>query len=234
VPDERVAVFSDVHADATALRSIFNAVDRRGIARIWCLGDFCARGSDPAECYDLTRSRCEVVLAGNHELMLVRAADTLDRRWRGIVQETNAELGDERVRGIRDLPHHAITTRAELVHGSLEAPAFGFIEKLTDAQRQVPLLTRPLLLFGHTHKAGCWQAGPDGEACQRVRPRLDRALRLAGRVLINPGHGCSAAGARWLELDFEEERAITAVWRRTEVAGAGPNVYGRGRRAHET
>jgi len=61
------AVISDVHANASALRAVLAEIDRRGIARVVCLGDTVGYGPDPLECVDLVRQRCAWSLLGNHD-----------------------------------------------------------------------------------------------------------------------------------------------------------------------
>lgn len=61
------AVISDVHANASALKTVLADIDARGISRIICLGDTVGYGPDPLECVDLVRERCAWCLMGNHD-----------------------------------------------------------------------------------------------------------------------------------------------------------------------
>lgn len=72
-PDDTgpVAVISDVHGNLQALEAVLADIDARGIERIWCLGDTVGYGAQPVECLRLVRERCELVLAGNHDLAVV-------------------------------------------------------------------------------------------------------------------------------------------------------------------
>jgi hypothetical protein len=88
-----VAVFSDVHADLRALRSIIDDAASRGITRFWNLGDFATGGPDPADCLDLCLETCEVNLFGNHEFFITTQAWRRARRpGRGIVAAEFAYL----------------------------------------------------------------------------------------------------------------------------------------------
>lgn len=62
---ERIAVISDIHANLAALKAVWADIERRGIGRIFCLGDLVGKGPYPAEAVDEIRQRCEVVLQGN-------------------------------------------------------------------------------------------------------------------------------------------------------------------------
>jgi predicted phosphodiesterase len=68
---DRVAVISDVHANAHALRAVLSDIQRAGIDRIWCLGDTVGYGAHPIECLRMIGESCEIVLAGNHDLAAV-------------------------------------------------------------------------------------------------------------------------------------------------------------------
>jgi predicted phosphodiesterase len=62
---ERIALISDVHGNLTALEAVFADIDRRGISRIFNLGDYVGKGPRGREVVDLCRERCEVNLLGN-------------------------------------------------------------------------------------------------------------------------------------------------------------------------
>lgn len=62
---DRMALISDVHGNLTALEAVLADIDRRGITRIFNLGDYVGKGPRGREVVDLCRERCEVNLLGN-------------------------------------------------------------------------------------------------------------------------------------------------------------------------
>ncbi|MCK6484737.1 MAG: metallophosphoesterase family protein [Phycisphaerae bacterium] len=62
-----LAIISDIHGNAEALRTVLEDIDRRGIKRIVCLGDVIGYGPDPAACLDMIAERVEFCLCGNHD-----------------------------------------------------------------------------------------------------------------------------------------------------------------------
>ena len=62
---ERIALVSDVHGNLTALEAVLADIDRRGISRIFNLGDYVGKGPRGREVIELCRERCEVNLLGN-------------------------------------------------------------------------------------------------------------------------------------------------------------------------
>jgi predicted phosphodiesterase len=216
----RVAVFGDVHADAAALHSILAAIDDAGIDDCWCLGDFCSGGPDPLECFETTLRRCRLVLAGNHERFVTDGIWTRrDGAWARAAQAAAEALGPRRVARLTDLPSHRRFGGVELVHGRLDWPEAGYLDGAEAAGRQGVMMRAPLLLFGHTHEAACWQLARDHHATSRPIT-VGEPMALDGRTLLNPGAGCDATGARWLELSGRDG-TLHATWHRTAVAGHG-------------
>lgn len=62
-----IAIISDIHSNAEALRTVLADIDRRGIKTIYCLGDIIGYGPDPGECIDLVAARSSLTLCGNHD-----------------------------------------------------------------------------------------------------------------------------------------------------------------------
>lgn len=71
---QRLALISDVHGNAVALRAVLDDIESRGIERVICLGDVATLGPSPARCIELVAERCELTIAGNHDGYLVDVA----------------------------------------------------------------------------------------------------------------------------------------------------------------
>ena len=70
----RIGLLSDVHGNLPALEAVLEACSIRCDA-LWCLGDTVGYGASPNECVELIRDRCELVLAGNHDLAATGRVD---------------------------------------------------------------------------------------------------------------------------------------------------------------
>ncbi|MDD9944556.1 MAG: metallophosphoesterase family protein [Myxococcales bacterium] len=69
----RLALISDIHGNAIALRAVLAHARRAGIERIVCLGDVATLGPDPGECIALVRENCDTFVMGNHETYLLHS-----------------------------------------------------------------------------------------------------------------------------------------------------------------
>jgi len=56
---ERIALISDVHGNTIALETVLSDIRRRGIERVFCLGDLVGKGPDPDLAVDICRNACE-------------------------------------------------------------------------------------------------------------------------------------------------------------------------------
>ncbi|MDF2713874.1 MAG: serine/threonine protein phosphatase [Paenibacillus sp.] len=97
---DQIAVISDIHANMPALKAVLDDIDRRGIRRIFCLGDLVGKGPHPSEALDTVRERCEVVLQGNWDHKLTLPPENEEWVWQLWTQPL---LGPDRLAYLRDL-----------------------------------------------------------------------------------------------------------------------------------
>ena len=95
---ERIAILSDVHGNLTALESVISDIERRGISKIYCLGDSVIKCANPDKVIDLLRKKCEVMLLGNCDEVICRPDIEYGRFW------SRDKIGDERANYIYNLP----------------------------------------------------------------------------------------------------------------------------------
>lgn len=95
---ERIAILSDVHGNITALESVISDIEKRGISKIYCLGDSVIKCANPDKVIDLLRNKCEVMLLGNCDEVICRPGIEYGRFW------SRDKIGDERANYIYNLP----------------------------------------------------------------------------------------------------------------------------------
>lgn len=114
---DRLALISDIHGNMPALEAVLDDIDRRGISRIYCLGDLVGKGPHSDRAVDLCRLRCERIIKGNWDEGVTTASiETPAIPWH------QARLGPERLAYLQALPPTIDFTmsgrRIRLVHAS--------------------------------------------------------------------------------------------------------------------
>ena len=209
----RVAVISDVHGNAHALRAVLAAVEQEAPDAVWCLGDTVGYGARPNECCALVREAADVCLAGNHDLLALgsevleadfNADATTAGRW-------TSDVLDEASRSfIGGLEPQARLEHAELFHASARDPVWEYVLGGESALATLELTEAPLVLVGHSHVP--FAVALEGDELSGAHAPAGTEIDLApGRRLCNPGSvGQPRDGdwrAAWLLLDLDEGRA---------------------------
>lgn len=151
----RLAILSDIHANAEALRTALAAVENQNVDRIVCLGDVVGYGPDPEACIDLVREHCAATLLGNHDEAVAKnkglkalpqtgqQAALLHREW----------LSDDQRDWLSSLPLTHTIDNALLVHASPDEPgAWKRIDSYRLVHAQFAAFEQPICFVGHSHK----------------------------------------------------------------------------------
>ncbi len=73
---KRLAIFSDIHGNAAALRAVLSDIDAAGIEERYCLGDLIGYGPRPTEVIEIMRSSGIPTIPGNYDAgVSTRAGD---------------------------------------------------------------------------------------------------------------------------------------------------------------
>ena len=163
----RIAVVSDIHGNLTAFEAVLADLREAAPDLILHGGDLAASGSSPREVVDRIRALGWPGVLGNTDEMLfspekLRLFAEQSPRFQPLfpmVEEmaaaTRAELGEERLAWLRDLPPVQILEGLGLVHakpGDLwRAPA----PEDTDEELELAYgpLGRPIAVYGHIHRS---------------------------------------------------------------------------------
>lgn len=94
---EKIAIISDIHSNITAFKAVLEDIEKRGITRIFCVGDLVLKGSSPCEVVDLAKQKCEIIVKGNAEEGAIKGT-TPHKIWH---RET---LGEDRIKYLDNLP----------------------------------------------------------------------------------------------------------------------------------
>jgi diadenosine tetraphosphatase ApaH/serine/threonine PP2A family protein phosphatase len=214
-----VAVISDIHGNLPALQAVLDAVDERGVAELWSLGDVVGYGADPADCCALVEQRATLALAGNHDLA-VTGALALDDFSRGAslaAQWTREVLPEANREWLASLATFGEAHEVGLWHASPRDPVWEYVLSDLLAELCMDVQRHRIGLIGHSHVALSFGRPPGEPAKGEPRRAGDEVELTEGEWLLNPGSvGQPRDGdprAAWLELDLD---AGVGRWHRTE------------------
>jgi len=232
----RVAVLSDIHANQPALEAVLAAVDEAGVEEIWCLGDVVGYGAQPDACAELVRDRCDVCLAGNHDLAVLGGLDisSFSESAAAAVEWTLAEASEGTLEFLRGLDPAVSREGIGLFHASPRDPIWEYVLSTDQAEAGLDAQEERIGLIGHSHVSlfFCRPAAARHGETQGAQAGDGAFLGLeVGEWLLNPGSvGQPRDGdprAAWLELDTAE---LTAHFHRVsyDVALAAETILAAG------
>ena len=91
----KIAIISDIHSNVHTLELVLKDIERRGVDKIYCLGDLVTKYFYPKEVVDSIKENCEIVIKGNCD---DRAATNEKYKF------TRDQLGLDRIDYLDNLP----------------------------------------------------------------------------------------------------------------------------------
>jgi diadenosine tetraphosphatase ApaH/serine/threonine PP2A family protein phosphatase len=215
----RTALLSDVHGNLPAFEAVLADIDAQGVEEIWCLGDLVGYGAQPDECVELARQRCDLCLAGNHDMVVTGAIDIADFSSSAAAAAlwTRENIDAEALEFLNELSPQQDGRAIGLYHASPRDPVWEYVLSGWQADECMDLMDSRVGAVGHSHVALWFRRTEEGKV-DGGAAEADLEQDLSdGEWLINPGGvGQPRDGdprAAWLLLDTE---GWTAQWRRVE------------------
>jgi diadenosine tetraphosphatase ApaH/serine/threonine PP2A family protein phosphatase len=215
----RTALLSDVHGNLPAFEAVLADIDALGVEEIWCLGDLVGYGAQPDECVELARQRCDLCLAGNHDMVVTGAIDIADFSSSAAAAAlwTRENIDGGALEFLEGLSPQQDGRAIGLYHASPRDPVWEYVLSGWQADECMDLMESRVGAVGHSHVALWFRRTEEGKV-DGGAAEADLEQDLSdGEWLINPGGvGQPRDGdprAAWLLLDTE---GWTAQWRRVE------------------
>ena len=215
----RIALLSDVHGNLPAFEAVLEDVDDADVEEIWCLGDLVGYGAEPDGCVELARDRCDLCLAGNHDLVVTGEIDLGDfsSSAAAAAQWTRDNIGAEALEFLSSLKPQADDHDIGLYHASPRDPVWEYVLSTWQADECMDLMKKRVGAVGHSHVALWFRRSGEGNVeGAPAEGGLEKDL-AEGEWLLNPGAvGQPRDGdprAAWLMLDTDD---WTATFRRVE------------------
>jgi predicted phosphodiesterase len=184
----KYALVSDVHSNLEALERTFEAIKKKDVRHVVCLGDIVGYGANPSECLRLVKKEAQEIVMGNHDRAVedIELRDYFNPDAREAIEWTAGKLNSEEkklIRGFCDI----IIDRKEnmtLTHGSVHEPEeFHYLFREEDTQPSFKRLETRFGFFGHTHIPSLFSKSLAGKYLPAGIYELDKK----DTYLINPG-----------------------------------------------
>ena len=209
-------MITDIHSNLPALEAVLVKIDEAGVDEVWCLGDVVGYGADPDACADLVRERCDLCLAGNHDLAVLGGLDVskFSETAAEAVEWTRANVADRTLEFLRELEPTGLREGVGLFHASPRDPIWEYVLSIEQADGCMDVQPERIALIGHSHISLFFTRPAHEERGDTRGAQMgDGATLDLGRDtwLVNPGSaGQPRDGdprAAWLELDTKEQAA---------------------------
>jgi putative phosphoesterase len=222
----RIAVLSDIHGNAEALKNTLKDASEIGVDRLFVLGDLIGYYYEAATVLSLLRRWPIDTIRGNHERLLAEAlssaavADIYRKKYGSALDVAQATLSPQDIEWLLALPDHQTVSceglEFELCHGSPRSrDEYVYPDASAESLDACRVEGRDFVLMGHTHY-----------------PLLDATQKC---ILLNPGSVGQprdvGGSASWCCIDTRERRisyhrspfdfqtlAAEARWRDPKIA----------------
>jgi predicted phosphodiesterase len=198
----RIALISDIHGNATALKAVLGELAELAVDRIFCLGDIAADGPNPSECIAILNEKRIPSVQGNTDAFLVNSQtphflDERRQRYHEIALWSAAELDASERDYLANLPARIAFPEAQALfyHGSPQ----NFEDLVLPTSSEVSLVkffgayNAKIFAGGHTHSLmlRAWgerqilTAGSVGLAAYRLPDGNTKPIPFAEYVLLD-------------------------------------------------
>ncbi len=188
-----------MHSNLPALEAVLAHPDGAGADETACLGDIVGYGGDPAQCVEIVRSSCRIMVAGNHDRGAagLEPLSAFNRDGATAAGWTSRILGRSALDLLAELPLTAVMDGFLLCHSFPPDPgSFTYVLHASLARECCSRFPGMVMLTGHTHLPRMWD-------------RTGAAVEDAGGVL--PETCVIAAGSTGQPRDADPRAAYLLV-----------------------
>jgi diadenosine tetraphosphatase ApaH/serine/threonine PP2A family protein phosphatase len=183
----RYAIFSDVHSNLEALKSVLEVFQESKIDRYLFVGDIVGYGANPKECIATLRRLDAVCVAGNHDWAVVNktSPEYFNKDATEAISWTQKNITETERTFLLDLKLVKEEEKYCLVHGTLSHPEeFDYMFDASRAMKTFYLLNQKICFVGHSHCPGVFI-----EEEERVSYQEPDILKIeeGRRYIVNDG-----------------------------------------------
>ena len=185
---KRILVFSDIHANLTALEAVLTHAGKLDAA--WCLGDLVGYGPDPNECVTRIRQLPNLIcILGNHDAAALQQIDdeTFNPEARTAISWTRETISEDTKAFLSSLPETSIQAQVTLSHGSPRHPVWEYLLDTRTATLNFAYFTTSFCFVGHSHLPVIFHQADGDDFSRLIIPEAEKPLEMKDRIILNPG-----------------------------------------------
>jgi predicted phosphodiesterase len=152
----KVAVFSDIHGNFEALKSVYADIQQNDVATLVCLGDMVGYGPEPEAVVNFIIQHGIASVVGNHELATLEDAwlEGMTENARASVLITRELVSEITLDFIGQLPRHTRLNEMRFVHGMPPDSATTYLSWVGDGEiaERMKAVSQRMIFVGHTHR----------------------------------------------------------------------------------
>lgn len=164
-----IGIISDIHGNLPALQAVLEEMP--AVDRLICVGDIVGYNPWPAECVEIVRDRCSLIVQGNHDAHVTDPARyTSNEMALAGLEHAKEQLTHEQIEWLDDLSLRTTfaDTQYKIVHSHPDPAKLGTYVLPKDFTRLRSYLDEHEgLVLGHTH--------------------VQHKAPVDGRLIVNPG-----------------------------------------------
>lgn len=218
----RIAVFSDVHANYSALETVLACIKSVGVDQLVFLGDIVGYGPDVAASIDLLAALPDLIcLKGNHDRFLLGELP-LDHE-NELVKESifwaQTQVDKDSRDWMASWPLATDLGRLGFAHASGSDPwTYPYVWKSEDVLANFPGAVNSYWFYGHTHRLKMFRIS-QYEGLTETRTPGDYPASAAERYVINVGSVGQPRDGTWtaayvlVEFQNQESHAVVSLRR---------------------
>jgi predicted phosphodiesterase len=178
------AIISDIHGNLESLRAVLDDIEGCNVDKIFCLGDIVGYCSNPEECVNLVREKCDTVMMGNHDYAVqdITLGEKFNHHAKLALNWTIANLSNSAKEYLYDLPYIINEENICFVHASPKEPdTWRYVTNMEEALSSFDHFEGQVCFIGHTHFPIV--VTNQGELIEKIELKLQKNVRY----LINVG-----------------------------------------------
>lgn len=161
----RYGIFSDTHANLSALETVLRHFEGENVDALACLGDTVGYGPQPEECCQLIRANAQFTILGNHDAAVAGRMDYAYyyQAARDALDYHASVISEDSLEWLKSLPYKLEEGDTHFCHGSpVDLEQFEYIFNVEQASTCLPILEKmgTATFIGHSHLCRSFALAP--------------------------------------------------------------------------